>query len=564
DTHHLENANRALMAAIDLIEEAQFGYKAQGSIATLREDAYPIFEQALWVTYELHEQANANGYMDQALAVAERNKATLLVAALNESRASSFAGIPADQLELENQLKRDLTFYEQKDADLREQGGSENEQTEIQATLFRLKTKYDSLIAAFEENYPDYYALKFSRDVVNVSQIREELLDDNDLLIEYHMGDEHLYIFAVGRNTEHFIRNPIGPGFLPEIQRIRDNLTERPSGDNDFAKVSHRLYKKLLEPLEGALIGKDLLIIPDDVIGLVPFEVLTKREGRTDYLIIEHSVTYGYSATFLSQALNTSNGYSDQFLAFAPDFSDRSDEPLLTASAGRDGNSASLAPLLGAREEVEALSSAFPGDFREGSDALESTFKQSAANYGIIHLATHAIIDNVNPMNSRLLFTRSGDSLEDGNLHAWELLGMKLNAQLVVLSACNTGTGKIQKGEGVLSLGRAFAFAGCPSNLMSLWPAQDASTAKIMKAFYSNLSAGMRKDQALRSAKLDYLMQSEDFVRHPYYWAGFILQGDSSPLALPKKSYLSVIILSALALIVLGYWVMKKPGSHSS
>lgn len=212
-------------------------------------------------------------------------------------------------------------------------------------------------------------------------------------------------------------------------------------------------------------------------------------------------------------------------------------------------------------DEVNAIADHFEGQFYEGATASEQLFKEYAPNYDIIHLATHAIIDDVHPMNSRLLFSLNEDSVQnanspdesaqDGNLYAWELYNMQLNAQMAVLSACNTGFGKLQRGEGVMSLGRAFAYAGCPSIIMSLWPAQDQATADIMVNFYQGLSAGMTKDEALQKAKLKYLENTDELFAHPFYWASFVVQGDSAPLNTPYGMFSYWWLGGGLALVLL-------------
>ena len=138
-------------------------------------------------------------------------------------------------------------------------------------------------------------------------------------------------------------------------------------------------------------------------------------------------------------------------------------------------------------DEIRNASSFFDGMTFTGSQATESSFKRHGGEFQILHLAMHAIIDEENPLQSKLIFTQDQDTLEDGFLNAYELYNMRLTAEMAVLSACNTGFGKLVRGEGVLSLGRAFAYAGCPSIVMSLWPAQDKATADIMRYFYQGL-----------------------------------------------------------------------------
>lgn len=135
-------------------------------------------------------------------------------------------------------------------------------------------------------------------------------------------------------------------------------------------------------------------------------------------------------------------------------------------------------------------------------------FKLSSRDYRVLHLAMHAIVDDTNPMHSKLVFTQKQDSVEDNFLHAYEIYNMNIPAQMTVLSACETGYGKLAKGEGIMSLGRAFAYAGCPSVVMSHWAVNDASTAKLMEYFYKYLSYGEAKDRALQLAKLEFFRKS--------------------------------------------------------
>ena len=244
-----------------------------------------------------------------------------------------------------------------------------------------------------------------------------------------------------------------------------------------------------------------------------------------------------------------------RFLAFAPSFSP-SDARTNDFAFDRRSTSDSLAELAGASEEVEILSSLFEGESLKQQNASEYEFKQKAGSYDVIHLATHAIIDDINPMKSRLLFSSELDSLEDGNLHAYELFNLDLSASMAVLSACNTGFGKVHKGEGVQSLGRAFAYAGCPSIVMSLWPAPDEATSEIMQIFYAELADGASKDAALRTAKLAFLENQPDFLLHPFYWAGFIVQGNTDPI-FKAPVHITTWILLGLGLI-LSFLLIRK------
>ncbi len=162
--------------------------------------------------------------------------------------------------------------------------------------------------------------------------------------------------------------------------------------------------------------------------------------------------------------------------------------------------------------------------------ATEANFKANSGDYDVLHLAMHTIIDDENPMYSKLVFTQNSDSLQDGLLNTHEIYNMNFNARMVVLSACNTGDGKLLKGEGVMSLARGFFYAGCPSVIMTLWTVEDKTGSNLMSNFYTFLSQGLKKDNALRQAKLEYLKTADALKSHPYFWSGYVTLGDVDPL----------------------------------
>ena len=183
----------------------------------------------------------------------------------------------------------------------------------------------------------------------------------------------------------------------------------------------------------------------------------------------------------------------------------------------------------------------------------------------------HALVDDTHPLSSKLIFAPDQkDSLNDGFLNAYELYNMSINADMVVLSACNTGYGKITRGEGVMSLSRAFRYAGCKSLVMSLWQADDKTTATIMKLFYQNLAAGQQKDEALRHAKLSYLDHADPLTAHPYFWDAFIVSGnidkieDSGLMARVGYRWLIFGILILSILSYFAYFMIKRTSlSHT-
>ena len=216
-----------------------------------------------------------------------------------------------------------------------------------------------------------------------------------------------------------------------------------------------------------------------------------------------------------------------------------------------DALRSSLIKLNWAEKEVIDISEMVKGETFCHQNATEKTFKEKAPNASILHLATHAVINDAYPMYSKLILAPDTASGEDGFLNTYELYNMQLNANMAVLSACNTGYGRLVRGEGIISLARGFMYAGCPSIIMSLWPVDDRSTSELMENFYQGLRTGLPKDAALREAKLKYLMTADEAKANPFYWAGFVPIGNMDPIPLQHKSYYRQLLL-VLALCGIG------------
>jgi CHAT domain-containing protein len=218
-----------------------------------------------------------------------------------------------------------------------------------------------------------------------------------------------------------------------------------------------------------------------------------------------------------------------------------------------------FASLPGAAEEVKNVSAYIKTVAFADILAQETTFKEKAPDFDILHLAMHTIINDSLPMFSKLVFSKTDNhSTDDGFLNTYEIYNMKLNARLAVLSACETGSGKLQKGEGVMSLARGFIYAGCPSIVMTLWQVEDQSGTEIMKNFYIYLSKGKRKDVALRMAKLKHLDSSDPLTAHPHYWLGYVNIGNPEPLYTSKDVYFVIFLFIAIVLVFIDWHYRRK------
>lgn len=231
---------------------------------------------------------------------------------------------------------------------------------------------------------------------------------------------------------------------------------------------------------------------------------------------------------------------------------------LLSLTAANQVNGQNTKALPNSKKELEQAADHFAMEFYLGKEATEDVFLREAPKHGVIHLATHSVIDDENPMNSHLLLGKG--EKHDGTLHTHEIYDLDLNARLTVLSSCNSGVGKHESGEGVMSLAHAFAYAGCPSIVMSLWEVDDKATAPLMAGFYKQLAQNQPLDQAMRQAKLEYVKTHTKQQAAPFYWAAFNTWGNVKPLAMaaqPKTISARWWVLSASLVFFLWLLFMR-------
>lgn len=222
-------------------------------------------------------------------------------------------------------------------------------------------------------------------------------------------------------------------------------------------------------------------------------------------------------------------------------------------------NGQNAKPLPNSKRELEEASHHFPMQSHFGKEATEDVLTQGAEQYGIVHLATHSVIDDENPMNSHLVLSKG--ETHDGVLHTHEIYDLDLKARLAILSSCNSGVGKHETGEGVMSLAHAFAYAGCPSIVMSLWEVDDKATAPLMADFYKHLAQNQPLDQAMQQAKLEYISTHKKQQAAPFYWAAFNTWGNVKPLEVSVKPISAKWwVVSASAILFLGLFFLKFRG----
>src|SRR5690554_1536125 len=366
----------------------------------------------------------------------------------------------------------------------------------------------------------------------------QEMLEDHELIVKYFQGYNNSFALLISRNSielkELGSRSKIDTAVVQYHQKIQELAI-------DYVPASITCYELTIVPFEEQLKQYDqLVIIPDGKLNYLPFESL-KASENSDFLVFTHEISYSPSLAlwYLTNHahLITANDNKKLIAAFAPNYSDKDRKSTrLNSSHGR------LNDIKGAAIEAQSIIENYGGDLYFKEKATKWKFIEQSNNYQIYHLAMHTIYDDEEQKDSELVFQN------EEKLGFNELYALHFPAELVVLSACNTGVGQLKAGEGMQSLSQALSYAGVRSSVYSLWPVPDKETAQIMQVFYQNLKSGGAKRTALAEAKRAFI-NNNTLYAHPYFWAGFVLQGKQSPIEMDSYGWyywIGIILLVAL------------------
>lgn len=507
-------------------------------------------------------------FLEKTFEFAERSKVAGLLASTRELNAIEFR-IPANVADQEKSLQREISFYNSVITSENEKAlPDKNLLADWKSRLLSAIKVRDSLVTTFERDYPGYYSVKYMNNVPALNEI-PSIIGRNNNYLNYVVSDSMLYIFLVNRKHKEIITCRIDTVFFSELHKFRTLLADTDPSLNagekfsDFRRISRNMYLTLIEPVSKFLISANLIISPDNVLSYIPFETITCSEydgkeilyRKLDYLMNRYNISYNYSATYMEELVKRKYGKLNRLIAFAPIYTKPIDVDSLFMK--RDTGRGVLYDLPFARQEAEFVAGITGGDAWLNKVAKESVFKSSAGRYKIIHLAMHTILNDQNPMNSAMIFAQGVDKPEDGLLYTYEVYGIPLRAGMVVLSSCNTGTGMLASGEGILSLARGFLYSGSRSVVMSMWEVDDKSGTDIIKMFYKYLKKGKSKSEALKRSRADYLRTASQIKSHPYYWSTLVIYGDNSPLY-PSVWKIAAALCTALVIAMLVIYYFRK------
>lgn len=535
----LQAALKTYSSAIALLRFIEKSYDTDEAKLFLKNNNQQVYQNAVTVCLQLHALHPNKGYAQQAFVMAERNKASVMYSGITQKGFRKLPGIDHALVQQERNIKYNLARL-----------SIRSDQTQDSAALVTLaneKAGYEIQLAqvqhALEQNSL-YYQLKYQQIEPRPDSL-QQYLGRQQAVISFYATGNTLNIFVITRSRF----QQVSIDSLVTIQQaITHWLTalQNPESGRRFkgAPWGEQLYRQLVKPVQALTGGAtEWVIIPDNLLYYLPFESLPAEAGPDAGTLLETTeISYQFSARFIvaqaarKQSVNTSL----QTLAFAP-----------FAQAGKifpHPEYNFMQQLPASAQEIANL----PGLSFTNQQATKEQFLQHLQQYPVVHLATHAIADTGNSSASFIAFYPQTQQPTQDALYLEELYGLNMEGtQLIIISACETGHGQLVNSEGVLSLTRGFAYAGCASMVNSLWKADDAATAAILHQFHLYLQKGYTKSKALRQAKLDYL-HSNALYKTPNYWAHLILTGDNQPLVQAVTWYRWLLVIGAVVAVLMG------------
>lgn len=563
--HHPGQASEILPTyriAIQAIDSLRLLYESDASKLLLSKDGKTVFASALGLLHQIYQQTADQSLLEEAFRYMEKSKSLLLLENIRKWRnirmQNSGRKEGSDQfmvlVEQEKNAKLDLLFLKRTIEDTRE-GANPPEPAyleNLEKELRKVTGQYETIKGMISESFPQYYAASYGDEVAGTADIQTDLLSDRGTaLISYFIFEEQSFAMLIGQKELMFQQLSPQVNWQSAFAAYQSALKTqgKPLLQNrvytSYQQAASLLYNYLLRPLieKSSERLSRLYLVPDDILGFLAFEslLLSPPAGPDinysldyqDYLIEHYALSYGYSATLLQESLAKRKGQDERadYGGFAPVFQDGSG----ARAVSRDCTTGNLMYLPYSEISVQETNQILDGKAFLHQDASLENFKKAAREYRILQLATHACVDENDALYNVIYF-------HDTTLATYEIFDIPLRADLIILSACETGSGDLLQGEGIMSLSRGFYYAGSSNIVTSLWPADDHATMTLMVRFNEYLSQGLPKDQALQRAKLDYL--TADNLRNmeaaPAFWANFILIGNQNKIALDANSWSSM------------------------
>jgi CHAT domain-containing protein/tetratricopeptide (TPR) repeat protein len=554
------------------------------------------------ILMDLERLRPGKGFAFQAFQVNEKSRGRALIDLISESYVDLQKGVSGKIIKRERELGASIRAMAQYEWDLSLKGDSP-ERAEVVSRLAKLRSEYQEIQAYLRQQNPHLQTLERSA-LIELKQVQKELQDSNTLLLEYASNDEGSYLWAVTSNSFQSYELPAGKDIEAAAREFYGAITARQAAtdqayqakvnaaDNVYLETGRRLSQMLLGPVAPQLNSKSLLFVTEGALQFIPFEALPvpvsdAAQGVQEQVLLETneiSALPSFSTLIAIRAMPSRTVSPERTVAVIADpvFNDNDDRvqreegtsgiasaapgpslhPSVQQGVDRVMRDSGASRLIYASEEADAILAAAPSGttiVARGFDATRETAMSShVGQYQIVHFATHGFLNNEHPELSAIVLTmvdRNG-AKTNGLMPLHDIYSLDLSAELTVLSACQTALGKDIKGEGPVGLTHSFISAGSKSVVASLWKVDDRATAALMRDFYESLlQEGMPTAKALRSAKLKMLRDKRWSA--PYFWAGFVLQGEyTNRIAVDNSWRRPHLLAFSLTVIVIGLIVV--------
>jgi CHAT domain-containing protein/Tfp pilus assembly protein PilF len=531
DLNQLDQARLAFEEAVAISETMRL------QVAGSEQEQQRFFEDKISPHYAMVDLLVSRNHPTEALIFSERAKARALLDLLYSGRVNIVKAMTAQEQEQERMLRSEIISLNTQVTRASQQNKPDQTRlSQLHSLREKVRLKYEAFQTSLYAAHPELRVRRGEAPIINAQELTALVPDGKTALLEYVVNDDKLFLFAITRaaaKAEAEVQVYTLPVKRLEIaKQIEAFRTQLAARDLGFRGAAASLYQLLLKPAAAQLRGKtNFVITPDDKLWDLPFQALLTGANR--FLIEEAAISYAPSLTVLREMTRRARPARPEpaptLLALG--------NPLL---GGEAVSHAALSLRHGkpdllpeSEQEVKALRQLYGTAHSKvyiGAEAREDRVKSEAGQAKILHFATHGLLNNASPMYSHLALAQ-GDTNEDGLLEAWELMQLDLQADLAVLSACETARGRIGAGEGIIGLSWAMFIAGVPSIVVSQWKVESAGTRDLMVNFHRVLmtetgvgKARVTKAEALRQAALKVMKQAE--TGHPFYWAGFVLVGE--------------------------------------
>lgn len=556
------------------------------------------FMSSVYDRYELHinllmamnSRSPSSGYDVLALQTAEKARSRSIREMISLTGANFTKDADPNLVKREKEILFQLNSNANQLTDLLNSRAPKNEIDEADSEISHLQDELEQIKSTLKQKSPIYSEIE-NPTPFNVQDFQKTVLDDNTLLLEFSLGTRESYLWVIGRNEINSYKLPpreeiegdvlalrelLARGDLKKDETLEDFRKREIDEETNYWRIAQKLSDTLFGPIGDQLSDQKLIVVPDGKLALFPVAALpAPGKSSSEPLVLNHEIIYEPSAAALSLILSiqTENRNAGKKLLVLSDPVFQADDGRL--SDGADGNKtfrgttslSDLSRLESSKIEAAAIIDIVgkgQADLFEGFAANRDQFFQTnLSEYQILHFATHGLVDENRPELSGLVLSRFNKQRERLKelISLQDIYSLKLNADLVVLSACDTGIGKEVKGEGLISLNNAFLQVGARTVISSFWKVEDTATVEFMKWFYGNLDSGMTASKALQQAQIR--MWESNRFRSPFYWAAFNVQGDFRKNSVLKsesayKIPLFLFVLSALFGAGLWYYFRRK------